>query len=338
VNGTPVIPILDPLPPLARFETLWRFIVWAIGSTLISTWDFLRGRWWHALLLNQAAFAAQVRIQDSERLAEEYLFHLSGWIYRPLWTYDAERQGKRITFYFYAANCEGFKRTEGYPPIDYGWQAMNWPHYLVWDESQADFVRRAVGETANISIVRPIWFTTSPKEIPAFRGQGVAVFDVTPFRSSFYQTLGLDFEFYVPETCIAFHHDIRQVAKDAGYMILWKRKRKIGSTAHPRYRFFAERFSRSGNVIVVDPDVSAHRVIEVSTLVISMPFTSTALVARELGKPSCYYDPIGLVQKDDRSANGIEIVRGQDELASWFKAVSVEPSMTEARSRDICLS
>ena len=310
---------------MTGFGSMARFIAWGIGAILIATWDFLRGRWWHALLLNQAALAAQVRMQNPEKLAKDYLFHNSGWIYRPLWTYEAERRGARITFYFYSTNCEAFKRAEGYPPLPYGWQAMNWPHYLVWDKYQADFVRRAVGDKASISVVGQIWFSRSTMEISAFDRNGVAVFDVTPHRSSRYQTLGLDFEFYVPETCISFLNDIQQVTEDAGYKMLWKRKRNIGSIAHPQYRFFAECLSESENVIIVDPDISANRVIEASTLVISMPFTSTALIARELGKPSCYYDSTGLVQKDDRAAHGIEIISGPEELKRWLKGVSVEP-------------
>jgi polysaccharide biosynthesis PFTS motif protein len=306
-----------------------RFIAWSIGAILIATWDLLRGRWWHALLLNQAALAAQVRIQNPERLAKDYLFHNSGWIYRPLWTYEAEKRGSRITFYFYSTNCEGFKRTEGYPPLFYGYHAMNWPHYLVWDEYQADFVRRAVGEAANISVGGSICFSTSAEEMPAFSGRGVAVFDVTPHRSSRYQTLGADFEFYTPATCIPFLHDIQQATEDAGYRMLWKGKRKIGSIAHPRYRIFTERLSEA-NVIILDPDLSANRVIEACSLVISMPFTSTALIARELGKPSCYYDPTGMVQKGDRAAHGIEIISGPEELKKWLKNILVESHMTEA--------
>lgn len=320
VNGTPVVPVPAPIPLLTRFGSIARFIVWGLGATLIATWDFLRGRWWHALLLNQAELAAQVRMQNPERLlAKDYLFHNSGWIYRPLWTYEAERRGARITFYFYSTNCEAFKLPEGYPPLSYGWKAMNWPHYLVWNAHQADFVQRAVGQAANTSIVGQIWFSTSAEEMQAFSGKGVAVFDVTPHRSSRYRTLGLDFEYYVPETCIPFLHDIQQATEDAGYRMLWKRKRKIGSIAHPRYRIFAERLSGAENVIIVDPDISANRVIEASSLVISMPFTSTALIARELGKPSYYYDPTGLVQKDDRAAHGIEIISGPEELTRWLK-------------------
>jgi polysaccharide biosynthesis PFTS motif protein len=331
VDGTPVITVPSAIPSLTRFGSLMRFIAWGFGATLIATWDFLRGRWWHALLLNQAALAAQVRMQNPKGLAKDYLFHNSGWIYRPLWTYEAEKRGSRITFYFYSTNCEAFKQPEGYPPLPYGWQAMNWPHYLVWNEYQADFVRRAVGETVNIGVVGQIWFSTSVVEMPTFRGRGVAVFDITPTRSSFYRSLGIELEFYVPETCITFLCDIQKVTKGAGYTMLWKRKRKLkkeSSFAHPSYLSFAERLSRYENVISVDPDISANRVIEASTLVISMPFTSTALIARELCKPSCYYDPTGLIQKDDRAAHGIEIIRGPEELASWLKGIPIEPHIS----------
>ena len=49
-----------------------------------------------------------------------------------------------------------------------------------------------------------------------------------------------------------------------------------------------------------------------------MPFTSTALIAKEMGKPSCYYDPHGMIQKDDRAASGIEVITGKSELEIWL--------------------
>jgi polysaccharide biosynthesis PFTS motif protein len=54
----------------------------------------------------------------------------------------------------------------------------------------------------------------------------------------------------------------------------------------------------------IEPDISAIRVIKKSYAVISMPFTSTALLGKQLGKSSIYYDPSGMVQKDDRAAHG----------------------------------
>jgi polysaccharide biosynthesis PFTS motif protein len=99
-------------------------------------------------------------------LAVEYLFHNSGWIYRPLWTYDAEKFGSKIIFYFYSTNCESFKVSDKDQAIPYGWMAMSWPCYLVWDVWQSDFIKRAIGDEAKIIIVGSIWFTSSPEVVP----------------------------------------------------------------------------------------------------------------------------------------------------------------------------
>lgn len=320
VGNIAVLPRRGALPDLAGVSAAASYVFWGLRAFFIAAIDCLRGRWWHALLLNQAALAAQVRTLPADSLAQEYLFHNSGWIYRPLWTYDAERRGSAITFYFYSTNCEGFKTVDDYPPISFGYKAMNWPHYLVWDEYQADFVRRAVGEHVNISVVGQIWFQSSAIEMPRFDKPGVAVFDVTPHRQSRYCTLGLDYEFYVPVISNTFLEHAANAAHQLDAVMLWKRKRKIGSTAHPHYRHFADRLSERGDVALVAPDISALRVIESSFAVISMPFTSTALIAREMGKPSIYYDPTGQLQRDDRAAHGIPILSGPDELKEWLSS------------------
>jgi polysaccharide biosynthesis PFTS motif protein len=324
VGEIAVLPRRGPLPDLESGGAVANYALWGLRACVIAAIDCLRGKWWHGLLLSQAAVAAQVRTLPADSLAREYLFHNSGWIYRPLWTYEAERRGSAVTFYFYSTNCESFKRLEEYPPLPYGWKAMTWPHYLVWDEYQADFVRRAVGEHVNISVVGQIWFQSSAIEMPHFDKPGVAVFDVTPHRQSRYCTLGLDYEFYVPATSNRFLEHIANATRQLDAVMLWKRKRKIGAIAHPHYRHFADRLSERGDVVLVDPDISAQRVIESSCAVISMPFTSTALIARELGKPSYYYDPTGLIQKDDRAAHGIEILRGPEELTIRLRSKVVQ--------------
>ena len=307
-----------PLPALTGWAAILNYVVWGLGASVIAALDCLRGRWWHALLLNQAAQAAQVRFLPVDSLAREYLFHNSGWIHRPLWTYEAERLGSAITFYFYSTNCESFKKQDGYPSTSFGYRAMNWPRYLVWDEYQADFVRRAAGAQANISVVGSIWFQSSAVAMPGLDKPGVAVFDITPHRGSRYCTLGMDSEFYTPAVANPFLLHVSNATQQHGVLMLWKRKRNVGRIAHPFYRRLADQLAESGHVVLVEPDISANRVIEASFAVISMPFTSTALIAREMGKPSIYYDPDGLLQRDDRAAHGIPILSGVDELDAWL--------------------
>lgn len=320
-NGIPVVPVPSPIPPLAHIGSIARFVLWSISATLISTGDLLRGRWWHALLLSQAALAAQVRMQAPEGLAKEYLFHQSGWIYRPLWTYEAENHGKRVAFYFYATNIEAFKGENGYPPPSYGYQAMNWPHYLVWDEYQADFIKRVAEEKAKISIVGPIWFQDSFIELPQLPDRSVAVFDVQPHRNFVYKILIPSQEYYIPSIANQFLMDIHIVLRECKMVMVHKRKRNIGKRIHPEYENLLKSLAEEDDIFHVEPDISAIRVIESCFAVISMPFTATALLGRKLGKPSCYYDPSGLVYKDDRAAHGIKIISGTKDLKSWVKSI-----------------
>jgi polysaccharide biosynthesis PFTS motif protein len=322
VEGVPVISVSGAIPALGRLGPLIRYVGWGIAASAVALFDLLRGRWWHPLLLRQAASAAMVRIQESDALARDYLFHNGEWIHRPLWTYEAEKKGCRVTFYFYSTNCEEFKRPEGYPIQAHSWQAMSWPRYLVWDEYQADFVRRAVGDTANISVVGPIWFQTSAKEMPGLPPDSVAVFDVQPFRASRYQVLGAPWEYFTPRTANRFLLDIYSVVRDLGGGMALKRKRRMqphqGRLVHVEYRATIDQLRQEDEIIVVDPDLSAFRLIESCSTVISMPFTSTALLGLELGKPSIYYDPFGVVEKDDRAAHGIPVISGITELREWF--------------------
>lgn len=310
-----------PLPELVGWVAIMRYCIWGCFASIIAVLDCLRGRWWHALLLNQSALAAQVRTVPKYSLAKEYLFHNSSWIYRPLWTYEAERLGSTITFYFYSANCEGYKQPSGYPPSYIGYKAMNWPRYLVWDEFQADFVRRVVGVHSSIYVVGSIWFQDSFSSMPLVHQAAIAVFDMTPQRSSRYYMHCEATEILVPAAANKFLLDASSLIQQHDVLMLWKRKRNIGRLAHPQYRNFATKLAESSHIVLIEPDISAMRVIEASVAVISMPFTSTALIAREMGKPSVYYDPTGLVQKDDRAAHGIEVLSNSDELNNWMNAV-----------------
>jgi polysaccharide biosynthesis PFTS motif protein len=170
-------------------------------------------------------------------------------------------------------------------------------------------------------VVGPIWFQSSAAEIESLRTRAVAVFDVQPHRESSYRSLGIATEYYVPRVACRFLLDIHAALTECGGDMVLKRKREIGRSLHPRYRNAVEALGRAGGFTAVDPEISALRVIETCTAVISMPFTSTALLGRQLGKPSVYYDPFGIARNDDRAAHGIEVLSGPDELRAWLARV-----------------
>jgi polysaccharide biosynthesis PFTS motif protein len=315
-RGIPVEWQSGAVPALSGTKA-FRYAAWIVAATIVTAVELCRGRWWHAFLFAEAALAAEARLQAPERIATDYLFHNGGWIYRPLWTYEAERHGARILFYFYSTNCETFKQPWGYPPQANHWNQVTWPHFLVWDEPQAAFVRRAIGTRGHIEVVGPIWFSSSSSE-PTARRPAVAVFDVQPWRDSAYQMLGLADEYYTPHTVVQFLVDVHAAARAAGATMLLKRKRDAGPVLHPRYVHQVERLAREPDCQCVDPSLAASRVIECCDVVVSAPFTSTALLGRHQGRPSVYYDPWGAVQLDDRAAHGIPIVVGRTALTTWM--------------------
>jgi polysaccharide biosynthesis PFTS motif protein len=319
VDGVSVLPQEGPFPPKWSFHQLAAYCIHGFSAISGAALQAFRGEWWEAFLLNQSALLNQVHFLPKQYLAKEYLFHNSTWMYRPLWTYGAERRGAKIAFYFYSTNSQGFKTSAGYPILNYGWESMTWPNYLVWDECQEEFVRRAVGTSATIEIVGPIPFQCSRNPMPGIHAGALAIFDVTPHRDSHYQTLGQEIEFYTPNVSVPFLQDICDAAEKCSVAILWKRKRNVGRMAHPRYHHLGDRLAAKKNIMILDPKTSAAQVIEMCAAVISMPYTSTALIARELGKPTAYYDPHSSLQRDDRAAHGIKIIQGRQELGKWME-------------------
>jgi polysaccharide biosynthesis PFTS motif protein len=326
-----VLPLQTPFLPILTGGGWLRFVGWSVAAISLSFLDMMRGRWWHPLLLSEAVLAALAHAVPANGLACDYLFNNSGWLYRPLWTYEAEKRGSRILFYHYSTNSAAFRREDGYPPEHCTWPLTNWPLHLVWNDNQADFVRRAVGHYTLVDVVGPILFSSSPDALPEIAHPSIAVFDVQPFRASGIPALATEFIYYTAETCTAFVRDVARVCAETGNQMVWKRKRSIGKMAHPKYRNLADELDRTRSALVVSPDHSAIRVIEACDAVISMPFTSTALLGRQMGKPSCYYDPSGLIHKDDRGAHDIPLLQGNEELAAWVRSLQ----STNAPTMDI---
>ena len=324
VHGIHLISVPSAIPPLTHLSVLLRYVGWGGVAIVRAAFDLIRGRWWHALMLHESSKAALLRMHEPSQFALDYLFQNSDWIYRPLWTYEAKEQGSRVTFYFYSTNCEGFKwagREGDRADRAYlGYKSMNWPYYLVWDEYQADFIHRVAGSNANVRVVGSIWFSTSASEIPALPPRAIAVFDIQPVRDAYYNTLGIDFDYYTPEVVCKFLSDSYKAVEGGGCKLVLKRKREIGKLAHPLYRNRIKELERLASFVEVEGDSHASQIIEHSIAVISMPFTSTALIAKEMGKPSIYYDPTGRLQRDDRAAHGIPILSGIEELEEWISA------------------
>jgi polysaccharide biosynthesis PFTS motif protein len=279
---------------------------------------------YNGLMLGEILKLVRTSFASKDQLASDYMFHNSGPYYRPIWTYEAHRKGSRILFYFYSTNNENFKNVDvdGYP-LQNPWHLISWPYYLVWDRYQADFLKKNNGYDLVIEEVGQIWFSSDNAKLPIFPKTSFSIFDVQPMRSSYYMTLGLDNDFYKGNVANQFLNDIQLVLESNQITLLHKRKR-ASLFVNKKYKSNLKRMTKKLNYIEMPVDIDATQIIQKTKACISMPFTSTALIAKLEGKPSVYYDPYGTIQKDDPAAHGIPILSGVDELNAWVRNLSNE--------------
>ena len=67
-------------------------------------------------------------------------------------------------------------------------------------------------------------------------------------------------------------------------------------------------------VIQVDDRISPERLIQNSSITISKPLSTTAIIARSLNKPTIYLDPTTRINKSDPALRGIIILSTKKEL------------------------
>ena len=313
----------SPILPPFSLVLLLLFVVNSIYRLFFSLIFLFCGSWWRTILLRDSLLVKIISLNKGKGIALNYLFHNSGWIYRPLWTYTAEKYYSEIIFYFYSTNVERFKKPKKDNPIVNSWNLVSWPNYLVWDKFQSDFIKKVSNVSFLDRIVGPISFVCSDLSNLSLPHNFIAVFDVQPVRETYYNSLGLDQEYYIPEVANAFLSDIFEAISSKNVSIALKRKRNIGKLVHSKYLSKLGYLNEYHKFIDIEPSTPAEYIIENCNAVISMPFTSTALIGVHFGKPSIYYDPSGLIMKDDPAAHGVEIISGLVELKLWIKNLNI---------------
>jgi polysaccharide biosynthesis PFTS motif protein len=100
-----------------------------------------------------------------------------------------------------------------------------------------------------------------------------------------------------------------------------KAKRYIASNVDKPYANFLRQLALERDVVIASPELSAPRLLQACIGSISSPFTSTALYFKDQNYPSVYYDPIGVLQKDDPAAHGVLVLSNKAELRIWIEAL-----------------
>jgi polysaccharide biosynthesis PFTS motif protein len=315
---------IDSAKYFIKSKSKIKILFWVVISTILSFYYLLKGKFSYAILLYEAFENKIYNEIPKNNLANEYLFSISS-LYRPLWTYTVENFGSKITLFGYASSFGGFKSKNTNEILESEYDNTTWPNILFWTNNYVEFIKSKVSENINVEKVDyPIYLSDNDIALPTLPKKFITIFDITPVDDFNISRSLCNLKYRNPETAISFLLDIYKIAEEFNYKIIWKQKRKYSSIHSIEYIKFCEKFQEQKNIINIDPETSAFRLIQKSNIVISVPFTSTAFIADFFNKRSLFYDPKKLIYKDDRGLQDIPLLSGFEELLNYFKNLENE--------------
>ena len=215
----------------------------------------------------------------------------------------------------------GHKIDGKYPPEEVGIKSMNWPYIYQWSDKYLDFLKDKISSSCSLKLVSPIWYSDKKINLIIDKTKlSISVFDVAP--SNFIRSIILNANIYRTNNCAKkFLLDIVDLTDNFKNIELYfKTKRVLNTKYHSKtYINLIEKLKKIERVNFIDGECSPYRLTELTDLSVSIPFTSTALIGKFMNKPSCFYDPLGILDDDDRAAQNLEVIKGKENLEKWIR-------------------
>jgi len=271
------------------------------------------------IMLHELYIAEKINASPVERLAIEYLFHNAQHVYTPIWSLVAQERGSKVSLYFYSTNCE-FLRLKFYKKINiFGYESMIWKNYYVWDEYQKNFINSITNCDKVIEIVGPIFFSDGVDyKFKNINKKKIAIFGYSP-QSIYNYALNCEIaRYHTSQYAIRFIQNILDSLSSNDVLILFKEKRDLGENSCKKYASYLNSLEKKEGLKIIDSSISAFTIIEDADLVISWPYTSTGVIAKNLNKPSAFYDVAGRLANDEEISHGVEFLGDKNKLQNWL--------------------
>ena len=189
-------------------------------------------------------------------------------------------------------------------------------YHFVWDEYQAHELKsQGIWKTEVKGSM--IFVSQSRKEDHySLNQRSVVIFDVTPYCPS----IG----YYSREICEGNLRMMISACEEASthldyrIPVLLKPKRRYSNRSDSDYKTYVENLSKAGIIEMLEPSANLYQVIEMSAAVISVPFTSPSIMAKEMNVPSVF----AAIDSDEwmipKEHHGLPVLRSQHTLATWL--------------------
>ena len=309
----------SPFPELPNKLKKLIFLFQCVRVTVIVGLRWMTFGWWAPALLSDAIDIIYLQQVDPKSLAKSYWFDNNKALDRPLWTFFLKEKDIVIRMVFLSTNiCTHWLAGQPEPDIHPYYKLMNWHNYVVWDDVQAEVINEMVDGQINIEIVGPIPSGDNGQSLTILPERTIAVFEVSPHRSTRMANLGFLAPYFSFEISLRFINDLIKVTRETGWSIAFKKKRDNNHVIDRQYLCALRQLKTSDNIIMIDPNISADRLVEASSAVVGIPFTSPCIMAKLIGIPSAFYDPTNKIILKRKYDHGVDFLAGADALHDWI--------------------
>jgi polysaccharide biosynthesis PFTS motif protein len=188
--------------------------------------------------------------------------------------------------------------------------------HWVWTSDYAG----SLTKNNNKIIVKPVgsimFKTRNLGEIKKKKNQ-IVIFDVSPKKHIRKTT------FYQMDLITKFFDDIlnakNEIRKLENFELILKPKGTLGSNHLNSYLKLLDRLQEESNLRVIDPDTNPYPLIAESALIISIPFTSIALIGKEVNTKSIYYYPFLNAVHHPKPDREVPLICGINNLERYLR-------------------
>lgn len=244
-----------------------------------------------------------------------------GWI-KSSWHLKAEEIGIKVIFVNLSNSGEPSVTFDNKYPVTWA-PLSNWGNMTVCSNFQreyfSEFSKKIGGCHLNLVGV-PDW-TDIEYENLIHETNFISFFDIEPHVGGYGFSSINDSGYSNISNTVVFIEDITRISAELGIRCILKSKRGLSvDKRYKEYEIALSNLSKSNeHLSIVRESVAPRRIISNSIATIHMPFTSTALIGNELNKPTCFYDPVGLISSSDPCAEKIKIIKKPEDLKKWLQ-------------------
>jgi polysaccharide biosynthesis PFTS motif protein len=277
-----------------------------IGLFIFSLLSLITNKWYISILFEEKLKQSLIKLKNNNDLPKKIYFNQTSFIYRPLWTYLDKKKKFNVSMILFGANIYEESSAEVF------FSTMTWPHYFVWSKNWEEKLKKILYFNFNVTVCDYIGFNDTKKKIT--EKFDVMIFDDEPFRDWYQSYLLRNNDHWNTPSCIKYINDLKKIFEEKNLVVAFKSK-KFNKVKTPKKYF--KLFDNKQNFRILSPEYSAHDLINSSKLIISFPFSSTAILAKKLNKESVYYFPDKINNKPWINEN-IKIVEGYQQLKKYI--------------------